>query len=76
MPLECLHPEAERGGRSERIGAGREADHGALVAIQQLRREPSLAHAGIGEEQDAAELAGDGAPKLSLELGEFPSPAY
>jgi hypothetical protein len=46
------------------------------VATQQLGREPGLAHARIGEEQYAAELAGDGTSKLSLELGEFPSPAY
>jgi hypothetical protein len=76
MPFEGLHPETERGGHTERIGASGETDDGALVAIQQLGREPGLAHPRIGEEEHAAELAGEGASKLSLELGEFPSPAY
>jgi len=76
MPLEGLRPETERRRRTQWISAGRETDDGALVTTQQLGREPGLAHARVGEEEDAAKLPGDGAPQLSLELGEFPSPAY
>src|ERR1700736_5329977 len=75
VTLEGLHPEAEGGRRAERVGAGGEGDDGALGPVDPLGGETGLADAGVGQEEDATEFAGDGTPKLGVELGEFPSPA-
>src|SRR2546421_9690658 len=45
MPFEGLPPETERGGRSQRIGSGRETGRRALVAVQQLPPRPGLSPA-------------------------------
>jgi len=54
MPLEGLHPETEGGRRAERVGTGGESDDGALVAGEKLGGKPGLAHARVGQEEDAA----------------------
>src|SRR5438067_6562662 len=71
MSLEGLAPQVEGRRRTQRTGAGEQAERGTAMPPQRLLREAGLPEAGIPDENHTAELPGARSLPFGVESGEF-----
>src|SRR5687768_5036986 len=75
VALEGLRPQAEGGGTPKRVGPGREGDDLLAMSGGHFAGEAGFAHAGVAEQEHAAQLTVDGPGELTLEDIQLPVPA-
>ena len=73
--LQGLHPQPERGGGAQGIGASGKGEHRVLLAGDELGGQPGLAYAGVAEEKGDPQMVGGRLVDLGGQPAELGLPA-